>query len=205
MDQVMKIMRKFSLLLGILLSAKLAVAGLGAIIEIDDGGDFAMRLRVIREMGKLDNATGKEFVAQSTKLLQFKQELSKLKQQQVVELFGEKIELVENHRLPGFAFPVFESGMVFFNANQMMIKSVEPNKGHEDFYKLDNFAALKVSYGKDGETPNGSVVYFRKDDNFTSLKNWSDLRSRLTSDTNKLNHLLTWFEERRTLMAATAR
>ncbi len=160
------------------------------IMESDDIGDGKMKMGIQRQMMKLNNANGKQFIRQRDELQDWKKRIFRLKEQEIVALFGSKVEEKPNT----FAFPVFEQGAVAFSG--LMHSDPKLNKNHVDFYEVSDFAAMKVYYGIDGVTPVGILVYFRVDDKFTKLTQWSDLKNRWAWDTEHFNRLKSWLDER---------
>jgi hypothetical protein len=160
------------------------------IMESDDLGDGRMKMGIQHQMMKLNNANGKQFIRQQDELQEWKKQIFLLNEQEIVALYGPKVEKKSNT----FAFPVFEQGVVHFSG--LRHSDRKRNKNHVDFYEVSDFAAMKVYYGIDGVTPVGILIYFRVDDKFTKLTQWSDLKSRWEWDTEHFKRLKSWLDER---------
>ena len=183
-------LKRFLLLVFTLSGISLVSAGPLLLVESDDSGDYATRIKIFRKIPKLDTESGKEFSQRQQELNAFKKEVLQVQPDDFAVLFGEKA----GGRPKGIAFPVFESGAVSALQPIPSQGRLKELAGPSAFYEVNDFAVLKVYYEKDSQTPRQVLVYFRMDNDFVELEGWSNLRTRLDYDTGKLQRLLTWFK-----------
>jgi hypothetical protein len=157
----------------------------------DAMGDHTLKKGIRREMATLNTPSGKEFIKQQNELIEWKNRIYRLKEQEIVALFGPKMA-PKSYRPGIFACPVFEQEMIVLGG----LHEKNRNKSHNGWYEVSDFAALSVKYDFDGVTPAAIFIYFRVDDKFAKLTQWSDLKKRWEWDTEHFNRLKSWLEER---------
>jgi hypothetical protein len=185
--------RFLSIALALVGFASLSCASI-VLMEHDDVGDSAMKRDIRREMYKSENATGSAFRQQSTKLQDFKKGFVGLQENEIIALFGPKVEKKPNT----FALPIYDSGWLVFPG---LFDSSEPDKAHADFYEIDDFAGARVFYDRSGVRVRGILFYFRVDGTFPKLKGWNDLKARLEWENSRFATLEMRMAERRKTLA----
>ena len=141
-------------------------------------------------MSDLENPTSQAFHQHQTQLQDFKKGFIGLKEDEIIALFGSKVEKKPNT----FALPIYESGGLVFSG---LFRSSEPDKAHMDFYEIGALAAAKVFYDRSGERVRGILFYFRTDATFPKLEGWNNFKARTEWENSRLTALETWMAERK--------
>lgn len=115
--------------------------------------------------------------------------LNRLKERDIVALFGKPIAQPANT----FAMPVAQPRG--FGLSGLRYADEKKNKDHVEFYEVGTCAGLKVYYSLDGVSPDVIIFYLRVDDSFPRLAK-NNLEKRLDWESRRWQVLLDYVERR---------
>jgi len=150
------------------------------------------------QMLKLHNATGRRFQQQCAWLEEFKNSFYRLKEADIVALFGPKVHRQANWR-DTFVLSLYDPGGF---AGSTLSDPHKPRQDHLDYYEIGDFAAADFFYDVNGAL-DWISFFFRIDDAFPRLKSWNDLKARIEWDDARLSKLEHWVAEHRQTGAET--
>jgi hypothetical protein len=158
--------------------------------ETDDMGEEAVKSAIRRKMATSKDESAGAFKVHCNRLQDLKKGFLHLKEAEVVALFGPKIE----RKPKTFALPIYDSGAMAISG---LFSISEPNKCHQDFYEISDFAAAKVFYGRDGEHVRNILFYFRADPTFPRLGDENKLKACIEWENKQLAELEAWIAKRK--------